>query len=205
MALHAGEVYYDKHGVTAASINLAFRLLGRRLSSRRPSLAPPGVLAVIISSWFFEEVVRHSMADAPRIAASGSRQGDHDDRLDQPARSHGSAGQAVLEHLPAVAAVPGMQPGVALRTLPRDTAAFTGRTRELDRLVAAVGGTAPWRGVRHPRGGRDGRDRQDRVRRARRPPARCPLPGRADFPALACAHDGAAAGSIRLRRLRPCC
>jgi class 3 adenylate cyclase len=27
MALHAGEVYYDEHGVTAASINLAFRLL----------------------------------------------------------------------------------------------------------------------------------------------------------------------------------
>ena len=27
MALHAGEVHYDEHGVTAASINLAFRLL----------------------------------------------------------------------------------------------------------------------------------------------------------------------------------
>jgi class 3 adenylate cyclase len=27
MALHAGEVYFDEHGVTAASINLAFSLL----------------------------------------------------------------------------------------------------------------------------------------------------------------------------------
>ena len=27
MALHAGEVNYDEYGVTAASINLAFRLL----------------------------------------------------------------------------------------------------------------------------------------------------------------------------------
>ena len=52
------------------------------------------------------------------------------------------AGQAILERLPAVAAVPGGQPAVALRTLPRDTAAFTGRTGELDRLVAAVCGTA---------------------------------------------------------------
>ena len=38
--------------------------------------------------------------------------------------------------------MPGVQPAVALRTLPRDTAAFTGRTRELDRLVAAVSETA---------------------------------------------------------------
>ena len=30
MALHAGEVHYDEHGVTAASINLAFRLLDGR-------------------------------------------------------------------------------------------------------------------------------------------------------------------------------
>ena len=48
------------------------------------------------------------------------------------------AARAIPEHLPAVAAVPGGQPAVALRTLPRDTAAFTGRTRELDRLAVAV-------------------------------------------------------------------
>ena len=52
------------------------------------------------------------------------------------------AGRMMLERLPAVAAVPGGQPAVALRTLPRDTAAFTGRTRELDRMAAAVSGTA---------------------------------------------------------------
>ena len=51
------------------------------------------------------------------------------------------------ERLPAGAAVPGMQPEVALRTLPRDTAAFTGRTRELDQLVAAVSETAAVGGV----------------------------------------------------------
>ena len=63
MALHAGEVHYDEHGVTAASINLAFRLLDA--SELRAALAgSPGVLAVITSSWFFEEVVRHSAADS---------------------------------------------------------------------------------------------------------------------------------------------
>ena len=83
-------------------------------------------------------------------------------------------GQVELESRPAVAAVPGMQPAMALRALPRDTAAFTGRTGELGRLGCLRDGGD--RGDRHPRGGRDGRDRQDRVRRARRPPARGRFP-----------------------------
>ena len=63
MALHAGEVNYDKHGATAASINLTFRLL--ESGPVKEALASsPGVLAVITSSWFFEEVVRHSAANA---------------------------------------------------------------------------------------------------------------------------------------------
>jgi hypothetical protein len=59
MALHAGEVNYDDHGVTAASINLAFRLLDA--PALKAALAESsGVLAIIVSSWFFDEVVRHS-------------------------------------------------------------------------------------------------------------------------------------------------
>jgi hypothetical protein len=59
MVLHAGEVNYDDHGVTAASINLAFRLLDAR--PLKVALAgSAGVLALITSSWFFDEVVRHS-------------------------------------------------------------------------------------------------------------------------------------------------
>lgn len=59
MALHAGEVHYDQHGVTAVAVNLAFRLLDAQ--PLKAALADsPGVLAVIVSSWFFEEVVRHS-------------------------------------------------------------------------------------------------------------------------------------------------
>ena len=63
MALHAGEVNYDEHGATAAAINLAFRLLECRALKR--SLADsPGVLAIITSSWFYEEVIKHSPAAA---------------------------------------------------------------------------------------------------------------------------------------------
>ena len=59
MALHAGEVNYDDHGVTAGSINLAFRLLDS-FSLKEALAGYSGVLAVITSSWFYEEVVRHS-------------------------------------------------------------------------------------------------------------------------------------------------
>lgn len=62
MALHAGEVNYDEHGATAAAINLTFRLL--EAGPVKEALAgSSGVLAVIASSWFFEEVVRHSAVD----------------------------------------------------------------------------------------------------------------------------------------------
>ena len=63
MALHAGEVNYDGYGVTATAINLTFRLL--ESDAAKKALAnSASVLAVIASSWFFEEVVRHSTADA---------------------------------------------------------------------------------------------------------------------------------------------
>ena len=62
LALHAGEVNYDEHGATAASINLTFRLLESSLV-KEALASSSGVLAIITSSWFFEEVVRHSGAN----------------------------------------------------------------------------------------------------------------------------------------------
>lgn len=59
MALHAGEVAYDDHGVTATSINLTFRLVNAP-PLKAALAASPGVLAVITSDWIFEEVVRQS-------------------------------------------------------------------------------------------------------------------------------------------------
>ena len=51
MVLHAGEIRYDQHGVTATAVNLAFRLLDA--SAVKAALAnSPGVLAVIASSGF---------------------------------------------------------------------------------------------------------------------------------------------------------
>ena len=61
MALHAGEVQLDRYGVTSSSVNLTFRLLDAR--PLKAALADsPGVLALIVSGWFFEDVVRHSPA-----------------------------------------------------------------------------------------------------------------------------------------------
>jgi len=58
LVLHAGEVSYDEHGVSAAAINLAFRLLNA--AQLKTALAgSPGPLAVVASTWFFEEVIRH--------------------------------------------------------------------------------------------------------------------------------------------------
>jgi len=66
MALHAGEVYYDAHGVTGTAINHAFRLADA--AALRSALnASPGVLALIVSDWLYDEVVRHDPAAVPAL------------------------------------------------------------------------------------------------------------------------------------------
>jgi hypothetical protein len=61
MALHAGEIHYDNHGVVGRAIDHAFRLLDTE--DLKITLArSAGVLAVISSSWFFEEVVWYGQA-----------------------------------------------------------------------------------------------------------------------------------------------
>ena len=62
MSLHAGEVFYDQYGVTGEAVNWAFRLVDARLL--KAALAgSSGVLAIISSSWFFEQVILNSAAD----------------------------------------------------------------------------------------------------------------------------------------------
>jgi hypothetical protein len=64
VAVHAGEIQHDDHGVAGASINLTFRLL--EAQALRVALAgSPGVLAVIASNWFYQEVIRHAPASHP--------------------------------------------------------------------------------------------------------------------------------------------
>jgi hypothetical protein len=64
MAPHAGEVHQDDHGVTSSAIVHAFRLVDAE-PLRAALVASPGVLALITSDWFFDDVVRHSSGAAP--------------------------------------------------------------------------------------------------------------------------------------------
>jgi hypothetical protein len=56
MALHAGEIVRDEYGVTAPSINHAFRLLAA--PPVKAALAATGPLVMVTSAWFYDEVVR---------------------------------------------------------------------------------------------------------------------------------------------------
>jgi hypothetical protein len=70
MVLHAGEVNYDEHGVAATSVNLAFRLIDAPQLKAALNAAAGSTLAVIVSEWFFDEVVRH----CPGVDAASYRQ-----------------------------------------------------------------------------------------------------------------------------------
>jgi hypothetical protein len=59
LALHAGEINYDDHGVTGSSITHTFRLLDAD-TFKHALVESSAVLAVIGSDWFFDEVIRHS-------------------------------------------------------------------------------------------------------------------------------------------------
>ena len=59
--MHAGEIHRDDYGVVGTAINVAFRLL--EAAPLRQALSDSaGVLAVIASQWFFDEVIRHEPA-----------------------------------------------------------------------------------------------------------------------------------------------
>lgn len=59
LAVHAGEVAFDEHGVTSTALTSGFRLLDA--TPLKEALADsPGVLAMIVSRLVFDEVVRHS-------------------------------------------------------------------------------------------------------------------------------------------------
>ncbi|MFG2004559.1 Scr1 family TA system antitoxin-like transcriptional regulator [Spirillospora sp. NPDC048911] len=61
LAVHAGEVHYDRYGVVGNAINLTFRLL--ETPQLKAGLADsPTAVALISSRWFFEEVIQHTPA-----------------------------------------------------------------------------------------------------------------------------------------------
>ena len=65
LALHAGEVTFDEHGVASTAVIDACRLLNAQ--QLKDVLADsPGALAMICSNWFYTEVIKHRPAYAPR-------------------------------------------------------------------------------------------------------------------------------------------
>jgi hypothetical protein len=58
VAIHAGEVTFDDHGVVGAAITHAFRL-AEAPPLKAAFTSSTGVYALIVSEWFFNEVVRH--------------------------------------------------------------------------------------------------------------------------------------------------
>lgn len=65
LALHAGEITYDEHGVTARSITHTCRLIESAALHARLARAA-ATLAIISSDWFYDEVVRQSEHSAAR-------------------------------------------------------------------------------------------------------------------------------------------
>jgi hypothetical protein len=137
MALHAGEVTYDEHGVTGAAVNLAFRLLDAK--DLKTALArSAGVLAVIVSSWFYEEVVRHTTVAAMYVPVPVTvKETAVTGWMCLPDHLHSGGQEGPAAPMPAMAGSAG-EFGPPPCALPRDVAAFTGRARELKQLVAAI-------------------------------------------------------------------
>jgi tetratricopeptide (TPR) repeat protein len=149
IALHAGEVHQDPHGFAGVSINRAFRLV-EAPASRTALRDSPGVAALIVSDWFYDEVVRHHPAAWPscfrqvhvvvketEMAAWGRvlESGEVPARRDT---GHAAQASAALSQLTRVGrSLPPSSPGVRY-SLPPDVTAFTGRDEEVDRITASV-------------------------------------------------------------------
>ncbi|MGH3761738.1 ATP-binding protein [Actinophytocola sp.] len=155
MALHAGEIRHDAHGVTGAALTLAFRLLDA--PALKTALAESlGVLAVIASAWFFDEVVRHNVASRPAtyrpvwVEVKETSASAWICLPDRPITADGTlAERPTPSPTPGPAAKPGRQSRRGRReaamarvemtqTLPRDTTAFTGREEELASLLRSA-------------------------------------------------------------------
>ncbi len=66
VAVHAGEVMFDPHGVVGAAVDYTFRLADA--PPFKSALATStGVCALITSKWFFDEVVHHNPDARPEL------------------------------------------------------------------------------------------------------------------------------------------
>jgi tetratricopeptide (TPR) repeat protein len=133
LALHAGEIHYDDHGVAGRAVNLAFRLLEAR-ALKEAVARTAHCLAIITSSWFFEEVVWHSLrADRARyrpvrVAVKETETTAWIWVPDAPVRSPVADG--LLASTPAE-----WRQSPVPHQLPARIRQFVGRARELDHLA----------------------------------------------------------------------
>lgn len=131
MALHAGEIHYDEHGVVGRAVNLAFRLLDAQVL-KDALAASSGLLAMITSSWFFDEVIWHSRtvdrATYHRVSVT-VKETDAVAWICLP----DSVG---LPSLPA----PHAETPAAPHQLPANTRQFVGREQELRELMGLLDG-----------------------------------------------------------------
>ena len=97
----------------------------------------PGVLALIVSEWFFDEVVQHN----PEANPLSYRQADVNVKETQ------TVAWIRLPDDSAAQAFPAGAMAEATRTLPRDIASFTGREREFRQVTALADQAAGSGGV----------------------------------------------------------
>ncbi|MFI6032536.1 NB-ARC domain-containing protein [Amycolatopsis magusensis] len=142
LALHAGEVSYDQHGVTSSALTLAFRLCDAP-PLKTELTASPGVLAVIASNWLFDEVVRHTPAAAPAtwrpvpVAVKETTTTGWITLPDHPYPPN-PVPAAVPTGAPAVGWSRTRSGGVVPRQLPAAVRDFTGRTEHLAALDTLI-------------------------------------------------------------------
>jgi tetratricopeptide (TPR) repeat protein len=120
VALHAGEVYHDDHGVAGRAVTHAFRLVDAP-TFRAAAAGSTDDLAVITSTWFYEEVVWHSGLTGYERVAVGHKETTTTAWVWLP-RSRSAR--------PASGSVP--------HQLPSNIRRFVGREAELNRLMALL-------------------------------------------------------------------
>ena len=136
LAVHAGEVHRDGYGMVGTAINVAFRLL--EAGDLKQALAnSPGLVALIASGWFFDEVIRHTLASHPetyRQVRVVVKETDESAWIRLPDSPYFFAADQASSDLAPSADVP--------RQLPAAISCFAGRDVELQRLTALLDGNS---------------------------------------------------------------
>jgi tetratricopeptide (TPR) repeat protein len=126
MALHAGEIKHDAKGVSGPSIVRTFRLI--EAPTLKAALAQsPGVLAFIVSDWFFDEVVQNSSIDDPA----------HYQRTTVKVKETATQAWICLPDHPYQRESKRLSDVAVPRQLPARPGLFTGRILELAELTAS--------------------------------------------------------------------